>query len=151
VRGFRSLTTIYLTAVETRPLPRQRLDNDAAMQRPQPRANFRFVIVIAVSRISYASELSMGPFCVTRSNPTRQLTEPTQPNPTHYKCGNLDPTQYNCCPLIYYTLSLLTKLLVLLQPTKKNEKSRANPTQSNPTHGQLTLRRHRPRRKCPLT
>ena len=26
------------------------------------------------------SELSMGPFCVTRSNPTHQLTDPTQPN-----------------------------------------------------------------------
>ena len=27
------------------------------------------------------AELSMGPFCVTRSNPTHQLTDPTQPNP----------------------------------------------------------------------
>jgi len=27
-----------------------------------------------------AAELSMGPFCVTRSNPTNQLTDPTQPN-----------------------------------------------------------------------
>ena len=26
------------------------------------------------------SELSMGPFCVTRSNPTHQLTDPTPPN-----------------------------------------------------------------------
>ena len=38
-------------------------------------------------------ELSMGPFCVTRSNPTHQLTD--QPNPTHYKWKNLDPTQPN--------------------------------------------------------
>ena len=37
-----------------------------------------------------APELSMGPFCVTRSNPTQQLTDPT-----HYKWENLDPTQYN--------------------------------------------------------
>ena len=29
------------------------------------------------------SELSMGPFCVTRSNPTHQLTDPTQPNTTN--------------------------------------------------------------------
>jgi len=29
------------------------------------------------------SELSMGPFCVTQSNPT------------HYRWENLDPTQYN--------------------------------------------------------
>ena len=28
-----------------------------------------------------SSELSMGPFCVTQSNPTHQLTAPTQPNP----------------------------------------------------------------------
>ena len=28
-----------------------------------------------------APELSMGQFCVTRSNPTHQLTDPTQPNP----------------------------------------------------------------------
>jgi len=27
------------------------------------------------------AELSMGPFCVTRSNPTHQLTYPTRPNP----------------------------------------------------------------------
>ena len=27
------------------------------------------------------AELSMGPFCVTRSNPSNQLTDPTQPNP----------------------------------------------------------------------
>jgi len=25
------------------------------------------------------SELSMGPLCVTRSNPTHQLTDPTEP------------------------------------------------------------------------
>jgi len=28
-------------------------------------------------------ELPMGPFGVTRSNPTRQLTDPTQPNTTN--------------------------------------------------------------------
>ena len=28
-----------------------------------------------------APELSMGPFSMTRSNPTHQLTDPTQPNP----------------------------------------------------------------------
>jgi len=27
------------------------------------------------------AELSMGPFCVIRSNPTHQLTDPTRPNP----------------------------------------------------------------------
>jgi len=29
------------------------------------------------------ADLSMGPFCVTRSNPTRRLTDPTRPNPAH--------------------------------------------------------------------
>ena len=41
------------------------------------------------------SELSTGPFCVTRSNPTHQLTDPKSPNPTHYKWKNLDPTRPN--------------------------------------------------------
>jgi len=39
------------------------------------------------------AELSMGSFCVTRSNPTHQMTDPTQPN--SYKWKNLDPTQPN--------------------------------------------------------
>ena len=39
------------------------------------------------------SELSMGPFSVTRSNPTHQLTDPTRPDPLQVE--NLDPTQYN--------------------------------------------------------
>ena len=38
-------------------------------------------------------ELSMGPFYVTRSNPTHQLTDPTQPNPKFWT--QPDPTQYN--------------------------------------------------------
>jgi len=42
-----------------------------------------------------SSELSMGPFCVTRSNSTHHLTDPMQPNPTHYKWRNLDPTRPN--------------------------------------------------------
>jgi len=40
-------------------------------------------------------KLSVGPFCVTRSNPIHQLTDPTQPDPTHYKWKNLDPTLNN--------------------------------------------------------
>jgi len=37
----------------------------------------------------------MGPFCVTWSNPTHQLIDPTQPYPTHYKWKDLDPNQPN--------------------------------------------------------
>ena len=38
------------------------------------------------SRGTYSkAELSMGPFCVTRPNPTHQLTDPTQPNALQVK------------------------------------------------------------------
>ena len=43
-------------------------------------------------------QLSMGPFCVTRSNPTHQLTDPTQTNPQQVeKFGHnaTRPNQYN--------------------------------------------------------
>ena len=70
----------------------------------------------------------MGSFCVTRSNPTHQLTDPTQPNPTHYKWNNLDPTRPNPIQLLSVNLlsaELLTKFLGLFysgpkptQPTK---------------------------------
>jgi len=39
---------------------------------------------------SARAELSMGPFCVTQSNPTHQLTDTT-----NYKWKNLDPTRPN--------------------------------------------------------
>jgi len=38
-------------------------------------------------------ELSMGPFCVTRSNPTHPLTDQTQPNPLQVKKIGPNPTQ----------------------------------------------------------
>ena len=41
------------------------------------------------------SELSMGPFCVTRSNPTHQLTDPIQPSPLQVEKIGLNPTQPN--------------------------------------------------------
>jgi len=31
--------------------------------------------------VPWEEELSMGPFCVKRSNATHQLTDPTRPNP----------------------------------------------------------------------
>jgi len=37
--------------------------------------------MIAESDGLMGSELSMGLLCVTRSNPTHQLTDPTRPNP----------------------------------------------------------------------
>jgi len=59
------------------------------------------------------SELSMGPFCVTWSNPTHQLTDPTQPNPL--QAGKFGPN-----------------------PTQPNKNWKIS-TQPNPTHGQLCL------------
>ena len=41
------------------------------------------------------AELSVGPFCVTRSNPTHQLTDPTQPNPLEVEKFGPNPTQPN--------------------------------------------------------
>jgi len=37
------------------------------------------------------SELSVGLFCVTLSNPTHQLTDPTQPDPILYKWKKFGP------------------------------------------------------------
>ena len=39
------------------------------------------------------SELSMGLFCVTRSNPTHQLTDSTQPKPLLVEKFGPNPTQ----------------------------------------------------------
>jgi len=40
-------------------------------------------------------ELSTGPFCVTRSDPTHQLTDPTQSNPLQVEKFGPNPTQPN--------------------------------------------------------
>jgi len=37
----------------------------------------------------------MGPFCVTRSKPTHQLTDPTQPDPLEVKKFGPNQTQTN--------------------------------------------------------
>jgi len=39
------------------------------------------------------AELSMGPFCVTGSNPTHQLTDPTRPNPLQVETVGPNSTQ----------------------------------------------------------
>ena len=41
------------------------------------------------------SELSMGPFCVTRSNPTHQLSDRTQPSPLQVENFGPNPSQPN--------------------------------------------------------
>jgi len=40
-------------------------------------------------------ELTMGPLCVTRSNPTHQLTDSTQPTTSAESWTQPDPTQCN--------------------------------------------------------
>jgi len=56
----------------------------------------------AVKRVCvFMPELSTGPFCVTRSNPTDQLTDPTQPNPLQMEKFEPNPTQpYRNCASI---------------------------------------------------
>jgi len=51
--------------------------------------------VILADDVHSTAELSMGLFCVTRSNPTRQLTDQTQPNPLQVGKIGPNPTQYN--------------------------------------------------------
>ena len=50
--------------------------------------------------------LSMGPFCVTRSNPTHQLTDPTKPNPLQVGKFGPDPTQPNTTNNRAYSLAV---------------------------------------------
>jgi len=60
-------------------------------------------------------EWSMGPFCVTRSNPTHRLTDPTQPNPLQvekkfrHNPTRPDTTNNGACRLVvthFYTRNL---------------------------------------------
>ena len=59
-------------------------------------------------------ELSMGPFCVTQSIPTHQLTEPTQPNPIQVEKVGPNPTKpgttnnraYSLVVTYFYTQNL---------------------------------------------
>ena len=53
---------------------------------------------------SFSPELSMGPFCVTRSNPTYQLTDLTQPNPLQVEKFGPNPTQANATNNTAYSL-----------------------------------------------
>ena len=48
---------------------------------------------------SEREQLSTGPFRVSRSNPTHQLTDPTQP----------DPTQYNSLAVTYFYTQNLSR------------------------------------------
>ena len=45
--------------------------------------------------LSGTAELSMGPFCVTQSNPIHQLIDPTQPNPLQVEKFGPNPTEPN--------------------------------------------------------
>ena len=64
--------------------------------RPQSSQRRRHVARVHLRQLVLAvdSQLSMGPFCVTRSNPTHQLTDPTQPT-TSGKIWTPHPTQTN--------------------------------------------------------
>jgi len=93
-----------------------RRDRDEAVVTPRGGLEDRRVLADATS----LAELSMGPFCVIRSKPTNHLTDPTQPNRTHYRWKDLeptrpDPTQYNCCLSVnLLRAEFANKFLVLL-------------------------------------
>jgi len=60
------------------------------------RARVIDLLCYAVPCIGIHSRLeSMGPFCVTRSNPIHQLTDTTQPNPLQVGKFGRNPTQPN--------------------------------------------------------
>ena len=50
--------------------------------------------------VTYFDFLSMGPFCVTRSNPTHQLTDPTQPTTSGNIWTRLNPTNNGAYSLV---------------------------------------------------
>ena len=102
-------------------------------------------------------ELSTGPFCVTRSDPTHQLTDPTQSNPLQVEKFGPNPTQpnttnkFNCLVQPNLILPCFKCINVILlkfyyfcyggpNPTHQKLKN-LDPTQPNPwvnpTHGQL--------------
>ena len=76
-------------ATDSQSIRREQLVNAARSHAPR-----RHLVTVRRRRrhLLAVTELSMGPFCVTRSNPTHQLTDPTQPNPIQVK-KNLDPTR----------------------------------------------------------
>jgi len=95
-------------------------------------------------------ELSMGPLCVTQSNPTHQLIDPTRPDPI--QLTNL--TAWRKQILSNRALNALTwsfqifSTFAIVDPTQPTENwkisTQHDPTQPNPrvnaTHGQLCRR-----------
>jgi len=62
------------------------------------------IAAIGQTTDDHATVLSMGPVCVTQSNPTLQLTDPTQPNPLQLEKIGPNPTQPNTTNNGAYTL-----------------------------------------------
>jgi len=71
-------------ATDSQSIRREQLVNAARSHAPR-----RHLVTVRRRRrhLLAVTELSMGPFCVTRSNPTDQLTDPTQPNTSRKKFG----------------------------------------------------------------
>ena len=54
------------------------------------------ILSVLLEKLCYCRpELFIGPLCVTRSNPTQQLTDPTRPNAIQVEKFGPNPTQYN--------------------------------------------------------
>ena len=82
----------------------------------------------------------MGHFCVTRSNPTHQLTDPIQPNPLLVEKFGPNPTN-SCVNPTRGQISIFCTYAIV-DPTQRNppktEKSLPN-LWVNPTHGTTLL------------
>ena len=64
--------------------------------------------------VTYFDFLSMGPFCVTRSNPTHQLTDPTQPTTSGKIWTRLNPTNNGAYSLVETYFGHRTYLVILV-------------------------------------
>jgi len=105
----------------------------------------KYIYILAPEMVSPGNpELSMGPFCVTRSNPTRQLTDPTQTNPLQVEKFGPNSTQLNTTNngdyslvVTYFCTQNLSRLLVN-QAVKSNLTAWCNQILSNCALNALT-------------
>jgi len=93
---------------------------------------------VYLTAVVNTTELSMGPFCVNRSNPTHQLTDPIQSNPLQVEKFGSDPIQLLSVSLLSAEFAdQIFISIAIVDPTEPNppktEKSRPNPTRPNST------------------
>jgi len=78
-----AVVAVFERPLSGRRIPRQ-LSSSGAILKKTNQVNrivsYRMVALGAGSCFYAHTELSMGPFCMTQSNPIYQLTDPTEPN-----------------------------------------------------------------------